>query len=108
MSAYTKFYFKPGENEQIETIVHLKPDCRSAIHGHVRDLNDKAVPDALVLLFETGENPEDLKLTAQVFTDDMGQFVFGPLETNRLYLVKVFKNLVKLREMDIRTDTYDF
>ncbi|MGI5970480.1 MAG: carboxypeptidase-like regulatory domain-containing protein [Oscillospiraceae bacterium] len=108
MSAFTKFYFRPGENEQIETTVRLTPDQRSAIHGSVRDLEGRAVKDALVLLFETGSSPEDLKLTAQAFTDDLGQFVFGPLSSGCLYLVKIFKNMIKLRDLEIRADIYDF
>lgn len=108
MSAYTKFYFRAGENEQIETTVRLSPDLRSAIHGCVKDLDDRPVPDALVLLFVTGRHPDELELTAQVFTDDLGQFVFGPLDSDRLYMIKVFKNMIKLRELTIKADTYDF
>ncbi len=101
MSAFAKFYFRPGENEQIETTVHLVPDSRSGIHGIVRDAGGRLLSDALVMLFETGSSPEELSLTAQMFTDDAGQFVFGPLVAGRLYLIKVFKNAIKLRELEI-------
>ena len=108
MSAYTKFYFRPGENEQIETSIRLDPDKRSAVIGSVYDLEGRAVSDALVLLFETTGDGSSPTLSAQVFTDDMGQFVFGPLVSGRLYMVKIFKNLMKIRELEIKADTYDF
>ena len=102
MSASTKFYFKPGENELIQTVVHIKPDARSAIQGYVRDMDDRAIPDALIMLFESGT--DDLKLVTQTFTDDAGMFFFGPLNSGRLHLIKVFKDTVKIRELEIRPE----
>lgn len=102
MSASTKFYFKPGENELIQTIVHIKPDTRSAIYGFVRDLDGKAIADALVMLFESGN--DDPVLLSQTFTDDSGLFLFGPLNSGRLHLIKVFRDTVKIRELEIRPE----
>lgn len=103
LSAFTKFYFRPGENERVETVIHLQPDIRSAIHGLVRDPLGRPLPDALVMLSETDGGGAE-KLAGQMFTDDAGQFVFGPLKAGCLYLVKVYKNAVKLRELEIVTD----
>ena len=99
----TKFYFKPGENERVETAVTLQPDMRSAIHGTVRDTAGQPLHDALVMLFEVMKDGA-LTLAGQMFTDDDGQFVFGPLASGRLHLVKVYKNAVKLRELEIVTE----
>ena len=98
------FYFNSGENQQIETIVHISPDSRSAIYGYVKDQADNPIQDALVLLFETGVSLDDLSLSARVFTDELGQFVFGPLISNRLYYIKVYKNTAKIRELEIRPE----
>jgi protocatechuate 3,4-dioxygenase beta subunit len=101
LSATTKFYVRPGENERIETAVRLDPEARSTIHGTVRDKDGRPLEDAAVLLFVTGNHPDELRLFSQTFTDDNGQFFFGPLEPGRLYLVKLFQNAVKTRELEL-------
>lgn len=104
MSAFSKFFFRPGENERVETVVSLQPDSRSTIHGLVKDPSGKPLVDALVMLFEVAKGGE-LSLVGQMFTDESGQFVFGPLKPDCLHLVKVYKNAVKLRELEIITDS---
>ena len=101
MTGYAKFYFKPAAGEQIETIIHTETDKRCAIYGTVLDKEDKPVENALVLLFKSGEKEE---LIYRIFTDKSGYFVFGPLENDVLHLIKIYKNSVKLRELEIRTD----
>jgi len=102
MTGYAKFYFKPSAGELIETIVHTDIDNRTAICGTVLDKEDNPVENALVLLFRSTEEGEEL--VYRIFTDKAGYFVFGPLESHELYLIKIYKNSVKLRELEIRTD----
>jgi len=102
MTGYAKFYFKPSAGELIETIVHTEFDKRTAICGTVLDKEDNPVEDALVLLFRLTEEGEEL--VYRIFTDKAGYFIFGPLESDVLYLIKIYKNSVKLRELEIRTD----
>lgn len=97
--SFTKFYFRPGQGEQIETIINLRHDNRSVIHGYVRDVTGEPFADAAVLLFEMPERG-DPRLISQMFTDEFGQFVFGPLEAGQLYLAKVFKNSIRVREIE--------
>jgi hypothetical protein len=97
--SFTKFYFRPGQGEQIETTVSLRQDARSVIHGYIKDTEGEAYSDAAVLIFEARET-EDPKLISQMFTDEFGQFLFGPLDPGKLYLVKVFKNTMRLRELE--------
>ena len=106
MSALCKFYFRPGESERVETTVTLQPDIRSAIHGLVRDAAGLPVKDALAMLFEI---PSDgvYTLTGQIFTDEDGRFVFGPLNAGQMHMVKVYKNTVKLRPLEIITEEAD-
>ena len=100
MSAYTKIYIRPGENELIETDIKVRPDARSALRGVVRNGAGKPVADALVILSEN-KVEEELYPTAQAFTDETGQFLFGPLTAGQLYILQVFHNAVKLRELEI-------
>lgn len=103
MSAFTKFYFRPGEGELIETVVHLKPETHSSIHGSVRDSDGKSISNALVMLFKASDD-EELTLHTQMCTDEFGQFFFGPLTVGQLYMIKIFKNTTKIRELQIRPE----
>ena len=103
MSTYSKFYFNPRKGEQVNTSITPEPDERSAICGKVLDARGKPVENALVLLFRAGEDSES-DLISRFCTDEDGHFIFGPLESDILYLIKVFKNDVKLRELEIRAE----
>lgn len=102
MSSTASFYFRPMENEQIETTIHMRPDTRSCIFGTVKDTSDNPIKDALVLLFDGEDEP---RLLSQTYTDDSGQFYFGPLVSNTLQKIKIFRNQIKLRELEVITDT---
>ncbi|NMA26006.1 MAG: carboxypeptidase regulatory-like domain-containing protein [Clostridiales bacterium] len=98
LSSVAKFYFKPAEGEHIETTVKIESEKAAAICGTVKDRGDAPVEGALVLLFKSGQ---DKRLIDRQFTDEEGQFSFGPIEGNVLYLIKVYKNSVKIRELEI-------
>ncbi|MEL4106985.1 hypothetical protein AAFA46_09140 [Oscillospiraceae bacterium WX1] len=101
MSSVAKFYFKPSEGEHIETTVTLEQEKAAAICGTVQDITGEAVEGALVLLFRPGAKKA---LLDRQMTDSEGQFSFGPIEGNVLYLIKVYKNSVKIRELEIIAD----
>lgn len=101
LSSVAKFYFKPAEGEHIETTVKIEQEKAAAICGTVRDKSGTPVEGALVLLFRSGQ---EKKLIDRQFADDEGQFSFGPIEGNVLYLIKVYKNSVKIRELEIVAD----
>lgn len=102
-----KFGFKPRENEQIEAVVKVGEEKRSVIHGIVKDYKGKVVKDAVVKLFEVVYPPCGLKPITHAFTDECGQFIFGPLCPNKNYVVKVWFNDVKIRELIIEPDCDD-
>ncbi len=103
-----KFDFCPKENEQIDVQVKVPEEKRSVIHGVVKDWKDRVVKDAVVKLFEVVPKGSItiLKPITHTFTDEFGQFLFGPLCPNKKYTVKVWFNEVKLREL-IVSPTYD-
>ena len=73
---------------------------RAIIHGTVFDMDGACVPDAVVRLFDcSGNTPEPV---ADTFTDGDGEFVFGPVEAERSYIVKVYVSGVILREVTVR------
>ena len=97
------FFVQPGENELIKTEVTFRPDSRSALHGSVADPDGRAVKDALIMLFLTDKDAESFKFSACAFTDEIGHFAIGPLVAGRIYAVKVYKDSVKVRELEIVT-----
>ncbi|MDF2906907.1 MAG: hypothetical protein K0R34_2228 [Herbinix sp.] len=100
------FNFTPGENEQIETVIVIPEEHRSIIHGIIKDHCNKVVKDAVVILYESisCHGDHDLKPLTHTFTDDCGQFVFGPLCSSRNYVIKVWVNDVKIRDLVIKPE----
>lgn len=103
LSTYGKFYFRPGSGEQIQTVLRPEEERSAAICGRVLGADGAPVAGAVVLLFLPGER-EALTLISRFITDEDGHFIFGPLAAGELYLIKVFRDDVKLRELEIRTE----
>lgn len=105
-SRSVSFSFVPGENEQLETCVIIPEERRSIIHGVVKNQCNKVVKDAVVKLYEKIKHCNEyiLKPLTHTFTDECGQFVFGPLMPCKCYVIKVWLNDVKIRELVIHPD----
>ena len=103
MNTYSKFYFRPGRGEQVQTTIRPEPTGAAAICGRVLGGGGRPLPGAMALLQRPREEgvPETV---ASCVTADDGQFLFGPLEPEQLYLVKIFHNNTKLRELEVSTE----
>ncbi|MGI5978198.1 MAG: hypothetical protein ACOX66_01710 [Oscillospiraceae bacterium] len=99
MSAFAKFYFRPSPGEKIHTVAAAREDNDCGIFGHVTD-GERPLQNAFVLLFEADGQAAG-RLVSAVTTDADGAFAFGPLEAGRLYLAKVYRDGVKVRELEI-------
>jgi protocatechuate 3,4-dioxygenase beta subunit len=106
LSTYGKFYFRPLPGEQISTEIAPSEEPHAAICGRVLDRKGAPVTGAIVLLF-LPEQDDAMTLISRFVTDEDGHFIFGPLKGGTLYLIKVFKNDIKLRELEILTSTMD-
>lgn len=95
-----KFAFTPGKNDRVEAVVTIPEETRSIVHGTVYDADGNRVKDAVVRLFLCEEKKS--VPVSHGFTDDEGEFVFGPLYADKNYEVKVYVNGVVLREMTVR------
>lgn len=95
-----RFAFTPGKNERIEAVVTIPEEQRSIVHGTVYDCDGNRVKDAVVRLFISDEKKS--VPVSHTFTDDGGEFTFGPLYSDRNYIVKVYVNGVTLREITVR------
>lgn len=83
--------------KQFDLDIKLPEDDRNVIFGVIRDHYDHAVEDAVVKLleicYEKGE--EVRKPVSHTFTDEYGQFVFGPLCPDKKYAIDIWVNRVK-------------
>lgn len=97
----TKYELIPEKNEQLETSLTLEKETRSVIHGVVLDVNKCPVKDAVVKLFEmpNKENCCELIPITHIFTDECGQFMFGPLTPGKRYVLKVWYNAVNIKRV---------
>ncbi|MEG2354014.1 MAG: carboxypeptidase-like regulatory domain-containing protein [Clostridium sp.] len=95
------FKIHPTQNEQIEAVVKCPEDNRSVINGTVLNCQGKPVKDAVVKLFSISNPCDPLSICpiTHTFTDEYGQFLFGPLCPGMNYLVKVWYNNVRLRPL---------
>ncbi|WP_010252429.1 hypothetical protein [Acetivibrio cellulolyticus] len=97
-SKITTYSFIPKPNEQIDTVITLEDETRSMLFGIIKDCKGKVVKDAVVKLFKAKDCDErcSLKPITHAFTDECGQFFFGPLEPGKRYVIKVWVNDVKV------------
>lgn len=95
-----KFAFTPARNERVEAVVTAPRQQCTIVHGTVYDMEGSRVREAVVRLFVcTDEKQEPV---ADTLTDDDGEFVFGPIEAERSYVIKVYAGGVTLREVTVR------
>lgn len=95
-----RFSFTPGKNERVEAVVTVPEEKRSIVHGTVYDTDGKKIKDAVVRLFLHEESKDSA--VADTFTDGEGEFMFGPLLSDKNYIVKVYVNGVTLRELSVK------
>lgn len=85
------------EGKQFDLDIKLPTDERNVIFGTIKDHCGNYVADAVVKLievvYEKGE--EVRKPISHTFTDEYGQFVFGPLCPDRKYAIDIWVNKVK-------------
>ena len=99
--------FKTGTNEQIDAKVRLRKDPRSCIFGTVVDECGRPVADAVVKLLQIKEDAcYPIPLT-HTFTDDNGQFLMGPLCPDTTYMLKIYKDNVKVVNKCLSGECYD-
>lgn len=81
-------------------------DERTVIYGVVIDDNNRPVSNAVVklILLEDPSDPRSLIPVTHSFTDEYGQFLFGPLPPNNTYLIKVWYDDIFVRKIVVKPD----
>ena len=88
-------FIESGKQFDIE--INLPEDKRNVIFGVIKDCYNEPAKDAVVKLIEIDyEKGEEVrKPVSHTFTDEYGEFVFGPLCPDRKYAIDVWVNNVK-------------
>ena len=83
--------------KQFDLDIKLPEDERNAIFGIIRDEHGEPIEDAVVKLIEISyEKGEEVRRpVSHTFTDEYGQFVFGPLCPDKKYAIDIWVNKVK-------------
>lgn len=95
-----RFSFTPQKNERIEAVVTVPWQQCSIVHGTVYDSEGCLVKNAVVRLFMCRD--DECEPVADTVTDDDGEFVFGPLEAQKSYVIKVYTGGALLRELTVK------
>ncbi len=83
--------------KQFDLDINLPEDDRNIIYGVIKDRCDNPVEDAVVKLIEIDyrKGEEVRKPVSHTFTDEYGQFVFGPLCPDKKYAIDIWVNRVR-------------
>lgn len=83
--------------KQFDLDIVVPEDNRGVLYGVVRDCYQEPVKDAVVKLIEVDceKGKEERKPVTHTFTDEDGEFVFGPLCPDKKYEVQIWVNRVK-------------
>ena len=83
--------------KQFDLDIRLPQDNRNVIYGVIKDCYGDPVRDAVVKLievvYECGK--EERRPVSHTFTDEEGEFVFGPLCENKTYAIQIWVDRVK-------------
>lgn len=97
----------PKKNQQIEAVIKLPKEDRAVINGTVVDSNGNPVVDAVVKLFQIVEGCKLPVPLTHTFTDEFGQFLLGPLCPCKRYMIKVYKDNIKIKYVPLEVKCFE-
>ncbi len=85
------------KGKQFDLEINLPEDNRNVIYGVIKDCYKEPVEDAVVKLIEVCYEfgKEVRKPVSHTFTDENGEFVFGPLCPDKSYELQIWVDRVK-------------
>lgn len=101
-----KFDASSMGERHIEAKIESGYDERTVIYGVVIDGDNRPVSNAVVklILLEDPSDPRSLIPVTHSFTDEYGQFLFGPLPPNNTYLIKVWHDDIYVRKIVVKPE----
>lgn len=88
----------------IDAIVETGDDNRGVIYGRVVNKHNKPVSDAVVklIILQDANDPLSILPVTHTFTDEYGQFLFGPLPPNKNYLIKIWHDDIFIKSVTVK------
>jgi len=84
------------KGKQFDVEVNMADDNRDVVFGVIKDFRDEPVENAVVKLIEIDEfDKDDRKPVSHTFTNEDGEFVFGPLCPDKSYEILFWASKVK-------------
>lgn len=86
-----------ASGKQFDLEIRLPEDNRNVIYGIVKDCYGDPIKDAVVKLIEVicDCGKDERRPVSHTFTDEDGEFVFGPLCANKFYEIQIWVDEVK-------------
>ena len=87
-----------SNGRQFDIDITLPQDNRNVIYGTIRNTCKEPVKDAVVKLVEIVIGKDGMKKRIPIshtFTDEYGEFVFGPLCADKVYAIDIWVNDVR-------------
>lgn len=86
-----------ASGKQYDIDITLPKDDRNVVYGVVKDCYKEPISNAVVKLIEVEcmHGREERKPVSHTFTNDAGEFVFGPLCPHKFYELNIWVDQVK-------------
>ena len=94
-----------SNGKQFDLDIVLPEDSRDVIYGTIKNVFKEPIKDAVVKLIEIDCGREGRKNRIPVshtFTDEHGEFVFGPLCPGKQYAIDIWVNDVRHYKLDVK------
>ena len=94
-----------SDGKQFDLDITLPEDSRDVIFGTIKNVFKEPIKDAVVKLIEIDFDREGRKKRIPVshtFTDEHGEFVFGPLCPGKKYAIDIWVNDVRHYDMEVK------
>lgn len=103
-----KYNALSGEDDEPKTLVSVQEEKWGIINGIIKDWNGKPAKNAVVKLYEISYDADEYALNpiTLTFSDENGEFAFGPLNSNEEYVVKIWFENAKVNQFIISPEKY--
>lgn len=94
-----------SNGKQFDLDITLPEDSRDVVFGTIKNVFKEPIKDAVVKLIEIDFGKDGRKKRVPVshtFTDEHGEFVFGPLCPGKKYAIDIWVNDVRHYNMDFK------
>ncbi|MFA6939938.1 MAG: hypothetical protein WCQ54_03010 [Clostridiaceae bacterium] len=104
MGKPVQFKINPETNKGYQRKFVIKEDNRAIIDGIILDNDNNPIADAIVKLYIMNKETDILEPISYTFSDEYGEFAFGPVNTANNYLIKVWHNIKEASQTKIKLE----